>query len=58
MTQEERDTIELLREAKELVKAAFKLLDPAPLEPSAQGLVRCLDVMDTTIKTIRIRGTL
>jgi len=55
MTGDEKSALRHLGMAKQSVKDAFTMLDPAP-RPIGMALLKALDAIDAAIKKIKARG--
>jgi len=55
MTREEKHADAHLMQAKEDVKEAFRLIDPAPKDPVAKAILNTLDAIDASRKALKER---
>jgi hypothetical protein len=56
MTRDEKHADAHLMQAKEDVKEAFRLIDPAAIEPAAKAIVKAMDSIDAARKALKERG--
>ncbi len=56
MTQEEKTALQHLDKAKDQIRAAFRILDPAPMNPVAQSILKALDSIDAVARAIKYSG--
>jgi hypothetical protein len=55
MTRDEQSAVRHVGDAKGSVKEAFAILDPAPMDPAAQAILRALDSIDRSIQSNKSR---